>query len=438
MEKSEVQEYIEKLEHTDDVSVAQAELEEEDDSPIEEVRLTVSNTDDTSLPCNTFRMWFLGLLFTAVVSFVNQFFYLRQTSIVVGYSVVALVSLPVGHAMARVLPTREFSIFGWNFSLNPGPFSLKEHVLIGTMVSCNTNTAYAVDIVILQNVFYGDRKPFIAGLLLVWTTQITGFAFAGVIRRFLVRPAHMVWPATLVTASLFRSLHANSTKTKDDEGRTSRMKYYLLVTLGSFLWYWLPGFIFPTIGVISWICWIKPSNVVLSQIASSNGLGLGTIAFDWSALSPYVNPLITPWFAQVNILIGLILVVYVMVPLAYYTDLWGAKNYPIVTSGLFREDGTSYNKSMILTNNILDEEKYLAYGPVRLSSFFALTYGVGFAGLTATIMHCVLYNGPEIVARWKSARAENEDIHSRLMRFYPEVPEWWYAALGVITLALSI
>ncbi|KAG0289053.1 hypothetical protein BGZ98_003995, partial [Dissophora globulifera] len=130
MEKSEVQEYTEKLEHTDDVSVVQAELEEEDDSPIEEVRLTVSNTDDTSLPCNTFRMWFLGLLFTAVVSFVNQFFYLRQTSIVVGYSVVALVSLPVGHAMARVLPTREFSIFGWSFSLNPGPFSLKEHVLI--------------------------------------------------------------------------------------------------------------------------------------------------------------------------------------------------------------------------------------------------------------------------------------------------------------------
>ncbi|KAG0289313.1 hypothetical protein BGZ98_003873, partial [Dissophora globulifera] len=434
MEKTEVYEYTEKL---DDVSAVQAELEEEDDSPIEEVRVTVSNTDDTSLPCNTFRMWSLGLIFTAVISFVNQFFYLRQVSITIGYSVVALISLPIGHGMARVLPTRQFSIFGWSFTLNPGPFSLKEHILIGTMVSCNTFTAYAVDIVILQNVFYDDRKPFIAGLLLVWTTQITGFAFAGVIRRFLVRPAHMVWPATLVTASLFRSLHASS-QTEDDEGRTSRMKYYLILTLCSFIWYWFPGFIFPTIGAISWICWIKPDNVILSQLTGSNGLGIGTIALDWAALSSYVSPLITPWFAQVNILVGFILVVYIMVPISYYTNLWGAKTYPILDARLFKENGSVYDKSQILTNNILDEEKYLAYGPVRLSSFFALAYGIGFAGLTATIVHCILYNGPEIVARWKSARAENEDIHSRLMRFYPEVPDWWYGILGIVTLALSI
>ncbi|KAG0043898.1 hypothetical protein BGZ83_010926, partial [Gryganskiella cystojenkinii] len=172
-------------------------LEEEDDSPIEEVRVTVSNTDDPSIPYNTFRMWFLGLLWTCLVSFVNQFFYLRQTQISIGYSVAALLSLPMGHFMARVLPTRQWNTFGYKWSLNPGPFSIKEHVLIGTMVACNTGTAYAVDIVILQKVFYNSEKAFVAGLFLVLTTQITGFAMAGVIRRFLVQPAHMVWPSTL-------------------------------------------------------------------------------------------------------------------------------------------------------------------------------------------------------------------------------------------------
>src|SRR4051794_12675812 len=121
------------------------------------------------MPCNTFRMWSLGLLFTAAVSFVNQFFYLRQTQISIGYSVVALVSLPLGHLMARVLPTRQMNLFGWSFSLNPGPFSVKEHILIGTMTAVNTSTAYAVDIVILQKLFYNSEKPFIAGLLLVFT-----------------------------------------------------------------------------------------------------------------------------------------------------------------------------------------------------------------------------------------------------------------------------
>ncbi|KAF9212814.1 hypothetical protein CPC16_000866 [Podila verticillata] len=413
-------------------------LHEDDNSPIEEVRVTISNTDDPSIPCNTFRMWFLGLLFTAIVSFVNQFFYLRQTQISIGYSVVALVSLPLGHFMARVLPTREFSLFGWSFSLNPGPFSVKEHILIGTMTAVNTSTAYAVDIVVLQKLFYHTHNPFIAGLLLVLTTQVSGFALAGVLRKFLVRPAHMIWPSTLVTASLFRSLHAASNSEEGDNGRTSRMRYFLLVTLGSFIYYWFPGFIFPTIGMISWICWINPDNIILSQLTGANGLGIGTIALDWSAASYYVQPLVTPWFAQVNILIGFILVVYVMVPWAYYTDLWDSKTYPILSADLFREDGSLYDQSQILDDNILDVNKYRAYGPVRMDSFFALTYGVGFAGLTATVVHVLLYHGKEMMDRWKSARQENEDIHSRLMRAYPEVPDYWYGMLFIVTLALSL
>ncbi|KAG0358331.1 hypothetical protein BGZ54_010463, partial [Gamsiella multidivaricata] len=427
----------EKLEEKryDDVE-HQVDLVEEDDSPIEEVRVTISNIDDPSIPYNTFRMWFLGLFWTCIISFVNQFFYLRQTQISIGYSVVALLSLPMGHFMARVLPTSEFSLFGWKFSLNPGPFSIKEHVLIGTMVACNSGTAYAVDIVILQKIWYNSEKSFVAGMFLVLTTQITGFAIAGAIRRFLVRPAHMVWPSTLVVASLFRSLHAQ--QSEDDHGRMSRMRYFLLVSGGMFIYYWFPGFIFPTIGTIAWICWINPNNVVLSQITGSNGLGVGVIALDWAAASAYVGPLVTPWFAQVNILVGFVLVAWIMVPWAYYSNLWNSKNYPIVTAVLYRENGSSYDKSQVLdASGLLDEAAYLAYGPLRMDSFFALTYGVGFAGLTATVVHVLLYNGREIVERWKSARAENEDIHSRLMSVYPEVPDWWYGLLFIVTLALS-
>ncbi|KAF9405419.1 hypothetical protein BGZ94_003559 [Podila epigama] len=438
MDKSEVhtEKYDEKFERKDVED--QLELTEEDNSPIDEVRVTVPNTDDPSIPCNTFRMWFLGLLFTSIISFVNQFFYMRQTQITIGYAVVALISLPLGHLMAKVLPTQEMSLFGWSFSLNPGPFSIKEHVLIGTMTSCNTYTAYAVDIILLQKLFYNDEKPFIAGLLLVLTTQITGFSLAGALRKFLVKPAHMIWPSTLVYASLFRSLH-HTVERPEDEGRMKRMKYFLIVTFASFVYYWLPGYIFPTIGTLAWICWINPDNVVLAQLTGSDGLGIGTIALDWSAASYYVQPLVTPWFAQLNILVGFILIAWVMVPLAYYTNLWDSKNYPILSAGLYLPDGSPYNKSMVLgPDGNLDAQKYIDYGPLRMDSFFALTYGVGFAGLTATIVHVVLYNGKEMVQRWKEARSEGEDIHSRLMRVYPEVPNWWYAALFIINFALSL
>ncbi|KAF9978746.1 hypothetical protein BGZ73_000756 [Actinomortierella ambigua] len=412
----------------------------DDDSPIDEVRVTISNQDDPTIPCNTFRMWFLGLVFAAIIAFVNQFFYLRQTTISIGSSVVALVSLPLGHFMARVLPTKKYTIpiLGWSFTLNPGPFSIKEHVLIGTMTSVNAGSAYAVDIVILQKLWYHDHKPFIAGLLLVWTTQVTGFAFAGALRRFLVRPAHMIWPANLVTASLFRSLHDHA-DAADDVGRMPRMKYFVIVTLGSFLWYWFPGFIFPTIGVLSWICWINPESIVLSQLTGSAGLGIGTIALDWSAINSYVQPLVTPWFAQVNILIGFVLIVYVMAPWAYYTDLWNSKNYPILSPALFKEDGSPYDKDKILNEDrVFDRQKYLEYGPMRMDSFFALTYGIGFAALSATVVYVVLYHGKELVERWRASRHEiKEDVHTRLMRAYPEVPNWWYGLLMVVTVSLT-
>ncbi|KAF9359860.1 hypothetical protein BGX26_011237 [Mortierella sp. AD094] len=416
----------------------QVNLDDDDDSPIEEVRVTIPNTDDPNVPYNTFRMWFLGLLWTSIVAFVNQFFYLRQTSVSISYSVVALLSLPMGHFLARVLPTRQFKMFGAKCSLNPGPFSIKEHVLIGTMVACNSGTAYAVDIVILQKLFYASEKPFIAGMLLVLTTQVFGFAIAGAIRRFLVHPAHMIWPQTLVVASLFRSLH--STHAQESTNRMSRMRYFLLVSGGMFLYYWLPGFIFPTIGVLSWVCWIAPNNIVLAQLTGSYGLGIGTVALDWAAVSGYVYPLVTPWFAQVNILVGFVLLTYIIAPWAYYTDLWGSKKYPIVVPFLYTEDGNEYNISMVMNpgGNGLDEAAYRAYGAIRMDSFFALSYGVGFAGLSATIVHVLLYNGKEIFERWRYSRVENEDIHTRLMSVYPEVPDWWYAALFATMFALSM
>ena len=41
-------------------------------SPYAEVRASVPNTDDSTLPVDTFRAWFIGLLFVALFSALNQ------------------------------------------------------------------------------------------------------------------------------------------------------------------------------------------------------------------------------------------------------------------------------------------------------------------------------------------------------------------------------
>jgi hypothetical protein len=98
----------------------------EDDSPYPEVRSAVANTDDPDMPCNTFRAWMIGLVWAILIPGLNQFFFFRYPSITISGLVAQLLSFPLGRAAAAVLP--RVKIFG--LELNPGPFSIKEHVLV--------------------------------------------------------------------------------------------------------------------------------------------------------------------------------------------------------------------------------------------------------------------------------------------------------------------
>ena len=108
------------------------------------VLANVSNRDDPTLPCLTFRSCTLGLLFTCILAFVNQFFSFRTEPIFLSMLVPQLLSYPMGKAMASLLPSRTFLLFGgrWRFSLNPGPFSMKEHCIISTMANTASVSSY--------------------------------------------------------------------------------------------------------------------------------------------------------------------------------------------------------------------------------------------------------------------------------------------------------
>lgn len=388
------------------------------------------------MPYNTFRVWFLGLVLTAATAFANQFFFLRQGAMSLPLPVCALISLPLGHLLAALLPTRDLHLFKWRFSLNPAPFSIKEHAVIGVMASCGCTTAYAVNIIVMQKFYLDKDKPFMAGLLLVLTTQLLGYGMAGVLRRFLVRPPQMLWPAVLINVALYRSLNAR--RIREDKGRMPMMRYFGLLSLAMFIYHWLPGFVFPTLGALSVLCWIKPTNTVLSQLTGSNGLGIGTIALDWSLIS-YIQPLTTPLFAQFNILIGLVLTAYIATPMLYYADVWGSKKFPIATPWLYRVNGSMFQVADVHINGTLDETAYTTQGPLRLSAMMLLSYTLGFASLAATVVHVPLYHGKELVAMWKgNTGMGKEDVHERLMRAYPEVPDWWYTGLFVAMVALSL
>lgn len=362
--------------------------------PIEQVALTVPTADDPSLPTLTFRTWILGTLACLLLSFLNQFFWYRREPLSISSISAQIAVVPLGHLLAATVTDRVFfKDRNFEFTLNPGPFNVKEHVLVTIFSNSGAGNVYAIHLVTAVKIFYKKRMSFLVALLVVFTTQVLGFGWAGIFRRYLVEPAAMWWPQNLVQVSLFRALHEKEERAK---GRLTRNQFFLIAFTCSFAYYVLPGYLFPTLTSLSWICWVFPTSILAHQLGSGlHGLGIGAIGFDWSSISAYLgSPLASPWFATVNIAVGFALITYIITPIAYWLNLFNAKHFPIFSDGLFTSTGQSYNISAIIDSNFhIDMAAYERGGSLYLSSFFAMSYGVGFACLTATVVHVILFHG---------------------------------------------
>ncbi|PRQ16668.1 putative oligopeptide transporter, OPT superfamily [Rosa chinensis] len=413
---------------------------EEENSPVEQVALTVQTGDDPSLPVLTFRMWVLGTLSCVLLSFLNQFFWYRTEPLSITAISAQIAVVPIGQFMAARITTRVFfKGTRWEFTLNPGPFNVKEHVLITIFANSGAGTVYAIHIVTVVKVFYKKHITFFVSLLVIITTQVLGFGWAGIFRRYLVEPAAMWWPANLVQVSLFRALHEIEERPK---GGVTRIQFFLIAFICSFAYYVFPGYLFTMLTSLSWICWIFPSSVLAQQIGSGlYGLGLCAFGLDWSTISSYLgSPLASPWFATANVAAGFVLIVYVLTPICYWLNVYKAKTFPLFSDELFTADGQEYNITEIIDSNFhLNLTAYEEEGPLYISTFFAVTYGVGFAALTATIVHVALFHGREIWEQSKASFKEKKmDIHTRLMQRYNQVPEWWFVVILLINIALTI
>ncbi|KAI3502831.1 hypothetical protein L1887_31175 [Cichorium endivia] len=409
-------------------------------SPIDQVALTVPVTDNPSLPVVTFRMWTLGTVACVLLSFLNQFFWYRREPLSVTSISAQIVFVPLGHLMAATI-TEKIFFQGkrYEFTFNPGPFNVKEHVLITIFANSGAGNPYAIHIVSAVKIFYGKTLTFWLSLIVVVTTQVLGFGFAGIFRRYLVEPAAMWWPHNLVQVSIFRALHEKEARPK---GGLTRNGFFIIAFICSFAYYVLPGYLFPMLTSLSWLCWIFPKSVLAQQIGSGlHGLGLGAIGLDWSSISSYLgSPLASPWFATVNIAVGYGLVTYVITPLAYWFNVYDAKRFPIFSDDLFTFSGQSYNTSAIVDANFhFDSDGYEQEGQIYLSIFLTMTYAFSFACLSATVVHVIVFHGRELSQLSNSAFQEEKlDVHSRLMRRYNHVPEWWFTCILLTNIVATL
>ncbi|KAJ7088419.1 small oligopeptide transporter [Mycena belliarum] len=408
----------------------------DDESPYPEVRSAVANTDDPDMPVTTARTWIIGLAWAILIPGLNQFFFFRFPSVTIGGIVAQLLSFPVGRAAAAYVPN--WHILG--VSLNPGPFTVKEHVLITIMASVGAGSAYATDIIAVQRVYYGQVYNFSYQWFVVMSTQLIGFSIGGVARRFLVAPPSMIWPANLVNCALFNTLHSQHYAGIGSRGGISRERFFLYAFLCSFAWYFFPGYLFQALSYFSWVTWIRPDDAVIAQLFGYlHGMGMSVVTFDWNQITYIGSPLATPWWAEANIFAGFVFFFWFLTPVLYFTNTWFGKFMPISSRTSYDNHMNTYNVSAILkSDNTVDLELYHQYSPLFISTTFAISYGLSFASITATLMHAFLYFRKQIWVQSRRAMHEQPDIHARLMSRYPQVPEWWYMVLFLSMFVLGI
>ena len=161
------------------------------------------------------------------------------------------------------------------------------------MANVTAGGAYATDSILAQRVYYGVYSPASYQIFLTIGSQLLGFSLAGIGRRYLVWPSAMIWPGALVNCALFTTLHKNYGH--KERRHISRERFFAYTVIISFIWYWIPGYLFTALSVFNWACWIAPQNQVVNTLfGTSTGLGMGLLTFDWSMIAFLGSPLATP------------------------------------------------------------------------------------------------------------------------------------------------
>ncbi|KAK9461999.1 OPT oligopeptide transporter protein-domain-containing protein [Lipomyces oligophaga] len=423
-------------------------------SPYPEVRAVTDPVDDPNVPVETIRVYILGSIWVAIGAFINEMFDKRQPSLSLDSTVIQLLVYPCGRLCQYILPDWGFTFRGTRHSLNPGPWTYKEQMLVTVMVNVGANWSNFVSYAItmkLERFFNQQWVGFGFIFIMNFSTQFFGFGLAGLLRRWVVYPTKAMWPTILPTLALNRALLMPEKKQNIHGWTITRYKFFFYLFIGSFIYFWIPSVLFSALSIFNWITWISPTNVKLAIITGSFlGLGYNPITtFDWAVIN-YSKPLVVPFFSVANRYVGVLLGGILLMG-CYWTNIRWTSYLPINTSSVYANDGTKYNISKVLNeDNTFNRTKYMEYSPPYITMGNLMNNAAGFALYTAVPFYILITEWNVIkeacVGFYKGIRSRNrgsafgdfDDPMTRMMKVYPEVPDWWFMIILLLSLVLGI
>ncbi|KAH8647649.1 OPT oligopeptide transporter [Xylariales sp. PMI_506] len=407
------------------------------------VRHVVSFEDDPSLPVITFRSVILAALFCIIGSIVSQIAYFRTTTAAFPVFFVILASAPLGRLLARVLPDWTVPLGRFSFSLNPGPFSVKEHAIIGIAANAGSQGQWATFLPTNAALYYGITMNPAVALFFGWGASLLGFSFAAMVRKVLVDDPEFIFPLSLQQVTVYRSMQGQSEL--HQAVARHKMKVFWLVLLGAFVWQFLPEYLFPLTASLAPLCWFAAKSHKVNFLgAGRGGIGLLNITLDWSNIT---STMITyPYSVQIVVFVGFVITTWILIPIAYFGNLWGSPTYNIMSQNVFLKNGSAYPfTSLIYTDStgtqVVNQTKYEELGLAYSGAQYTWEIFMWYASYISSFVWCGFFLWPKITKLWKNRkniRTMHTDRLSKIIQQYPELTKWEWVLLTIIPIVMLL
>ncbi|KAL2801979.1 OPT oligopeptide transporter protein-domain-containing protein [Aspergillus granulosus] len=382
------------------------------------VRTVVGFEDDPSTPVLTFRALLLLTIFCILGSILPY----NICSIPVFF--VILASDPLGRLLARFLPNYRVPLGRFSFSLNPGPCQGQWATFLPTDAA----------------LYYGIIMNPAVALFFGWGALLLGFSFAAM---GIPDNPEFVFPLSLQQVTLYRSMDAQNTSEKKQARQ--QMKGFWILLVATFVWQFLPEYLFPFVASLAPLCWFASRNHALNFIgAGRGGMGLLNITLNWSNITSIV--VTYPYYIQVIIFVTFVMTCWVLIPIAYFGNLWGSPTYPIMSNQVLQKNRSSYpfNDLIYLDSNGIqhvNETKYEEVGLAYSGAQYTWQMFMWVASYMSTYVWCAFFLGPKIYKIWKARKQAGEyhqDRLSRIIQQYPGLTKWEWSLLTLIPIIILL
>ncbi|KAJ3496103.1 hypothetical protein NLG97_g2909 [Lecanicillium saksenae] len=427
---------------------------------------TIHLQDDPSLPAITFRSMLLGLGLSVFGGVLSGIFYFKPQPVYIPAVFIAVVAFMLSEAMSLLVPRRG----AIGRFLNPGPFNVKEHLAITIMANAASTSALGLQIITTERLYYNHQLNGALTFFMLMSSQCLGYGMAGLMRKIMVYPAAMLWPANLPINSMLERLHSRSPSNRKP------LRIFLWVFMGIFFWEIIPQWICPVLTGVSIFCLANRKSTVFTNIfggaEGNEGLGLLSICLDWQYISGGSSPLYFPVSSLISQGIGITGCIILFAGV-YYADIWNAQKFPFLSQLIFSDTSTADNPVQWNQTAAIGPDGKIdmaAIGELGLPSFSAsnvLNILLTNMCIAAAVTHLILWYPVELKAAFSflsprriiskvksvmgsggaatqgSAEADENgseatyDPHYLLMQNYEECPNWWYGIVLILSLVVA-